>query len=70
MNFRDKYQMLLDKFSGNSELLEIIEECILDDISKKEAIYLNTGQYPQQRDLLMKLKTDLIINANKGVNNG
>lgn len=70
MNFRDKYQMLLDKFSGNSELLEMIEECILDDISKREAVYLNIGQYPQQRDLLMKLKTDLIINANKGVNNG
>lgn len=65
-NHRDKYQRLLDKFTGNTELLELIEECILDEVGKAEATYLNTGRYPAERNLLMKLKTDLILNLKKG----
>ena len=56
---------MLDKFTGNSELLKLIEECILDDIRQREIYYLSNGRYPQQRDLLMKLKFDLNINMMK-----
>lgn len=60
-NYREKYESLLNKFTGNNELLELIEECILDEIGKAEAYYMNMGRYPAERNLLMKLKTDLIL---------
>lgn len=62
---RTKYQILLDRFAGNLELLELIEECILEDKGEREVAYLNSKKYPEQRDLIMKLKTDLIMNTNK-----
>lgn len=62
---RSKYQILLDKFKGDTELIELIEECILEDKGEREAIYIRRKEYPEQRDLLMKLKTDLLINMNK-----
>lgn len=59
---RTEYQILLDKFTGNKELLKLIEECQIEDIGEREAFYLNNNKYPEQRNLLMKLKTDLILN--------
>lgn len=58
---RDKYNKLLAKFCSNDELIELIEECELDERGKREFNYLKTNRYPEQRELLGKLKTDLIL---------
>lgn len=56
---RDSYYELLKKFSINEDLYNLIEECIIDDNREQEINYLQFGGY-RPRNLLMKLKTDLI----------
>lgn len=63
---RYEYQILLDKFKGNADILKLIEECILDYYGACEDCYGTTGVYPPKRNLLMKLKTDLTMNNTKG----
>lgn len=66
-NRRLEYQILLDKFTGNIDLLSLIEEFILDEEREKEMFYRRTGHYPEPHDRLMKLKFDLLINEKRKV---
>lgn len=56
-----RYEVLLEQFSSNMDIYDLIEECILDDLGKREAEYIRNGKYPEQRNLLMKLKSDLLL---------
>lgn len=67
---REKYDKLLAKYCGNDEMLELLEECMLDELGKREFKYIKTGKYPEQRDLLGKLKTDLILKKIEVMNSG
>lgn len=73
MNFNNKkYDELLNNFYGNYELLELIKWCILDWEEEREVFFQRNGKYPEQRNLLMKLKFDLVNKKNEiiGGNNG
>lgn len=67
---REKYDILLAKFCKNDEIVEMLEECMLDELGKREFKYIKTGKYPEYRDLLGKLKTDLILKKIEVINNG
>lgn len=56
-----KYNSLLNKFAGNDELIELINLCIIDDARLREIVYLKKSAYPDRRDLLGKLKTDIML---------
>lgn len=60
-----KYDELLTTFSGSENLLELIKWCILDWEESKEAFYRTNGEYPRERNLLMKLKFDLVNKKNE-----
>lgn len=55
-----KYLMLLNKFMGNNEIYELLDLCVIDDKRNQEISYLKNGKYKDQRDLLSKLKVDLL----------
>lgn len=59
LTVREPYCDLLKKFSYDEDLYNLIEECIIDDNREQEINYLQFGGY-RPRNLLMKLKTDLI----------
>lgn len=59
------YDELLTEFSGNKRLVELIKWCILDWEESKELAYRTFGEYPDERNLLMKLKFDLINKKNE-----
>lgn len=67
MGHRIEYQTLLDKFTGNNELIKLIEECQLEEERLRESHFLRNAVYPDRRNLLMKLIFDLKMNENKGV---
>lgn len=54
-----KYKELLFKFYANPEIYELIDLVILDSIREREEYYLAHKSYPQDRDLISKLKSDL-----------
>lgn len=60
-----KYDELLSKFCGNTELLELIKWCVLDWEEERELFFERYGKYPEQRNLLMKLKFDLVNKKNE-----
>ena len=68
MEHRNEYQILLDKFSGNNDLYKLLEECLLEDERNRESTYLMSGTYPDRRNLIMKLMTDLKFNEEKEAN--
>lgn len=68
MEHRTEYQILLDKFAGNNDLYKLLEECLLEDERNRESIYLLSGAYPERRNLIMKLMTDLKVNEEKEAN--
>lgn len=59
------YGKLLVKYCKDEELIELIEQCIIHEYETRERVYEETeklnlvGRYPEKRDLLMKLKSDL-----------
>lgn len=55
-----QYEKLLIKYCSDTDIFELIEECILDDYGQREATYIRNGKYPEKRELIMKLKSDLI----------
>lgn len=68
MEHRTEYQILLDKFAGNNDLYKLLEECLLEDERNRESAYLISGAYPERRNLIMKLMTDLKFNEEKEAN--
>ncbi|ATV65105.1 hypothetical protein CTM86_00030 [Fusobacterium pseudoperiodonticum] len=67
MEHRTEYQILLDKFSGNNDLYKLLEECLLEEERNRESTYMITGKYPDKRNLIMKLMTDLKFNEEREV---
>ena len=67
MEHRIEYQILLDKFAGNNDLYKLLEECLLEDERNRESAYLISGAYPERRNLIMKLMTDLKFNEEREV---
>lgn len=68
MEHRTEYQILLDKFTGNNHLYKLLEECLLEEERNRESTYMITGKYPDKRNLIMKLMTDLKFNEEKEAN--
>lgn len=60
MNFTPEYEKLLNKYCQDDDIFLLIEQCIISDFGEREAIYNELKRYPEQRDRLMKLKSDLI----------
>lgn len=67
MEHRTEYQILLNKFAGNNDLYKLLEECLLEDERNRESAYLISGVYPERRNLIMKLMTDLKFNEEREV---
>ena len=65
MEHRTEYQILLDKFTGNNDLYKLLEECLLEEERNRESTYMITAKYPDKRNLIMKLMTDLKFNEEK-----
>lgn len=68
MEHRTEYQILLDKFTGNNDLYKLLEECLLEEERNRESTYMIIGKYPDKRNLIMKLMTDLKFNEEKEAN--
>lgn len=55
----NKYGKLLVKYCKDDELIELINQCIIHDLEEREQKFEISNKYPEQRDRLMKLKSDL-----------
>ena len=64
---RTEYQILLNKFAGNNDLYKLLEECLLEDERQRESTYMMSGVYPERRNTVMKLMTDLKFNEEREV---
>lgn len=62
-----EYEKLLNKFCDDTDIFELIEQCILDEFGQREATYELNGRYPEKRELIMKLKADLINTRVKNI---
>lgn len=61
MDIKNKsYDVLLARYCGDDGLIELLRACILDEEDTKEAIYRVEYKYPEERNLILKLKYDLI----------
>lgn len=56
----DRYQELLKKYCNDTDLLELINLCIIDNRRERELFYLSKGKYPDKRELIEKLRIDLL----------
>ena len=63
--FTPEYEKLLNKFCVDNDIYKLIEESIIEGFGEREAFYNNHGRYPEQRDKLMKLKNDLLMQKRK-----
>lgn len=57
----NKYKALLLKFMGSEDIYELLDLCVIDDKREQENAYIRTGKYKDPRDLLSKLKVDLLM---------
>ena len=69
---RTEYQILLNKFAGNNDLYKLLEECLLEEClleeeRQRESAYMMSGVYPERRNTVMKLMTDLKFNEEREV---
>lgn len=64
---RTEYQILLNKFAGNNDLYKLLEECLLEEERQRESTYMMSGVYPERRNTVMKLMTDLKFNEEREV---
>lgn len=55
----NKYGKLLVKYCKDDDLIELINQCIIHDLEEREQKFEISNKYPEQRDRLMKLKSDL-----------
>ena len=62
---RTEYQILLNKFAGNNDLYKLLEECLLEEERQRESTYMMSGVYPERRNTVMKLMTDLKFNEER-----
>lgn len=56
-----KYIDLLRKFSGDEELISLINFIFLYDQESREETYTKNGKYPERRELLGLLKNQLLV---------
>ena len=47
------------KYCKDDDLIELINQCIIHDLEEREQKFEISNKYPEQRDRLMKLKSDL-----------
>ena len=64
---RTEYQILLNRFAGNNDLYKLLEECLLEEERQRESTYMMSGTYPERRNTVMKLMTDLKFNEEREV---
>ena len=64
---RTEYQILLNRFAGNNDLYKLLEECLLEEERQRESTYMMSGIYPERRNTVMKLMTDLKFNEEREV---
>ena len=64
---RTEYQILLNKFAGNNDLYKLLEECLLEEERQRESTYMMSGVYPERRNTVMNLMTDLKFNEEREV---
>lgn len=64
---RTEYQILLNRFAGNNDLYKLLEECLLEEERQRESTYMMSGVYPERRNTVMKLMTDLKFNEEREV---
>lgn len=64
---RTEYQILLNRFAGNNDLYKLLEECLLKEERQRESTYMMSGVYPERRNTVMKLMTDLKFNEEREV---
>lgn len=65
-----EYQKLLNKFATDNDIFELIERCILADYADREKEFLSKKRYPEKRELIMKLKSDLMLTKLKMMRGG
>lgn len=63
-----EYQKLLNKFATDNDIFELI--CILADYADREKEFLSKKRYPEKRELIMKLKSDLMLTKLKMMRGG
>lgn len=56
----EKYVTLIREFSGNKNLIELLQTVVNDDIIDRERDYIKNAQYPEQRNLIGKIIIDLM----------
>lgn len=59
LQMNNRYKELLCKYCKDNELFELLNLVVLDSVREKEKYYLNNNKYPQDRELLSKLRVDL-----------
>lgn len=59
INLRKDYIELLKKFCDDENLINLFQQCIIDNIREKEEFYSENKSYPEQRNLFDKLRADL-----------
>lgn len=59
-DMRSAYIKLLKKYCVDGNLINLINRCIIDEEREREEHYLETGKYPEERNMLNKLKFDLL----------
>lgn len=63
--FTPDYEKLLNKYCKDNDIFILIEQSILTDFGEREDFYNRYKKYPEQRDRLMKLKNDLLMQRKK-----
>lgn len=57
---RKNYIALLEVYCADDNLINLIDHCIIDEEREREEQYLEKARYPEKRELLGKLKIDLL----------
>lgn len=56
---RRRYHELLEKYSNDEDLIELMDSCVVDESIKRDFHYETTGKHLEKRCLLSKLRTEL-----------
>lgn len=59
-DMRKNYIALLEVYCADDNLINLIDHCIIDEEREREEQYLEKARYPEKRELLGKLKIDLL----------
>lgn len=55
-----EYDVLLKKYSSNPEIIRLLDLAVLEEERRREQIYISCSRYPERRDILSRLRQDLI----------